>query len=170
MRIWHIRTAVLVCVAGSFSAAGWGRNNTRQTVQAHFGGGAVSVEYGRPSLLGRNVLNLIEPGQLWRLGADAPTTIDADASLDFGGVRVPKGKHILLVRYIQPGFWSLVFSTAPAIDYAPSSRIAEVLMRFERARNPVEELEVHLSNQKGHGTIEIAWGAYRLLVRFVPTR
>jgi hypothetical protein len=170
MRILCLRAVVLVCVAGSFSAGGWATNNPRQTVEANFRGGAVRIEYGRPSLRGRDALNLIEPGQLWRLGADAPTTIEADTDLDFGGIRVPKGKHILIVRFIQPGYWSLVFSTAPAIDYAPSTRIAEIALGFEHSSDSVQELEVHLSNQKGHGAIEIAWGAYRLSVQFIPAR
>jgi hypothetical protein len=168
-RNWCIRTAALVCVAGSFSAGGGTRSNPRQTVQVRFRAGGVSIEYGRPSLRGRDVLKLIEPGQLWRLGADAPTTIETTTALDFGGVLVPKGKHILIVRYIQRGFWSLVFSTAPAIDYVPRSRIAEVLMRFERGRDLVQELEIRLANQRGNGIIEIAWGPYRLSARFVAT-
>jgi Protein of unknown function (DUF2911) len=170
MRILSLQAIALLCVAWSFPAEGWATNNPRQTVRAQFRGGAVRIEYGRPSLRGRDVLNLIEPGQLWRLGADAPTTIEANTDLNFGGVRVPKGKHVLIVRFIQPGYWSLVFSTSPAIDYAPSARITEVLMRFEHSLHPVQELEIHLSSEKGHGAIEIAWGAYCLLARFVPAQ
>ncbi|HTV54155.1 MAG TPA: DUF2911 domain-containing protein [Terriglobia bacterium] len=168
--ILYLRAVALLCVAGSFSTVACVGNNPRQTVRLEFRHSTVRVEYGRPSLRGRDPLKLIEPGQLWRLGADAPTTIEADRDLDFGGVRVPKGRHILIVRFIQPGSWSLVVSTTPAIDYAPSARIAEVLMRFEGSRHPVQELEIHLSSAKGHGAIKIAWGAYRLSAQFVPAQ
>jgi Protein of unknown function (DUF2911) len=168
--VWRLRVAASFCAMGIFVVAGWAKENPRATVRASFAGTAVLVEYGRPSLQGRDVLNLIEPGQLWRLGADAPTTIESHRALEFGGVRVPEGKHILIVRYIGPGLWSLVFSAAPAIDYAPSARIAEVLMRFERGQNPVQQLAIQLSNRKGKGTIEIAWGAYCLSAQFVPVR
>jgi Protein of unknown function (DUF2911) len=155
---------------GILAVAGWAKENPRGTAQAYFAGRPVLVEYGRPSLQGRNVLTLIEPGQLWRLGADAPTTIQSQRDLEFGEVRVPKGKHILIVRYIEPGLWSLVVSTDPAIDYSPSSRIAEVPMRFEQGQSPVQELAIHLSNRKGKGAIEIVWGAYRLSTQFAPAR
>lgn len=167
---WCVRAVTSFCVMGVLAIGGWAVENPRETVRALFAGRVVLVEYGRPSLHGRDVLNLIEPGQLWRLGADAPTTIESPRALDFGGVRVPKGKHILIVRYIKPGLWSLVVSAAPAIDYAPSARIAEVLLRFEKTQTPVQQLAIRLSNTKGKGGIEIAWGAYRLSARFIPAR
>jgi hypothetical protein len=163
---WCIQAAVSLGVIGILAAGSWAKENPRGTTRAYFGGRPVIIEYGRPWLRGRNILTFLEPGQLWRLGADAPTTIESQRDLKFGDVRVPKGKHILLVRYIEPGIWSLVFSTAPAIDYGPSSRIAEALMGFKQGQSPVEQLAIHLSNVKGKGALEIAWGAYRLLAEF----
>jgi hypothetical protein len=171
MRTQWIAAIAVFCALAMVLTDGWAASSPRGVARASFGKAGVTVQYGRPSLLGRDVLNLIEPGQLWRLGADAPTTIQSDTALDFGdGVRVQRGKHILIVRYIRPGVWSLVFSKAPAIDYAPSTRLAETLMRFERTRTPVQELNIHLYSKNGKGLIQIAWGAYRLSARFVPAR
>ena len=165
-----IRTAAVFSMVWTIPASGWARRSPRETVRARVAGCSISIEYGRPPLLGRDALKLIEPGQLWRLGADAPTTIDSSQALAFGGVRVPRGKHILLVRYIAPGVWSLVVSGAPAIDYAPDARLAEVLMHFEHLQNPVQQLNIHLSRQNKKGAIEIAWGTYRLSAQFVTAR
>jgi Protein of unknown function (DUF2911) len=167
---WRFRFVASFCAMGILAVGGWAKENPRETVRASFAGRPVLVEYGRPSLQGRDVLTLIEPGQLWRLGADAPTTVESQRDLEFGDVRVPKGKHILIVRCIEPGVWSLVVSAAPASNYSPSSRIAEVLMRFGQGQSQVEELAIHLSNSNGKGSIEIAWGPYRLSGQFVPAR
>jgi hypothetical protein len=166
---WCIRAAA-VCLVWTTSGGAWAANSPRETVRARIANCTVSIEYGRPSLRGREILTWIEPGQLWRLGADAPTTIESSRDLDFGGVRVPRGKHILIVRHIQAGVWSVVFSAEPAIDYTPGGQIAEVLMHFEGGQPPVQDLDIHLSSRKGTGTLEIAWGAYRLSTQFSPAR
>lgn len=146
------------------------QSNPRGTTSVRIGSARVEIEYGRPSLRGRDVLKLIQPGQLWRLGADAPTTLESNTDLDVGGMRVPRGKHILLVRNIEPGVWSLVVSKEPAIQYVPNARLAEVLLRFERVRDPAEELSIRLSNQHGKGEIVITWGSYRLSGEFAPVK
>jgi hypothetical protein len=171
MRTQWVCTMSLFFGLMSASPGGWAAGAPRGVAYTSFGKARVTVQYGRPSLAGRDVLKLIEPGQLWRLGADAPTTIQSDTALDFGGgVRAPKGQHILIVRYIKPEIWSLVFSKVSAIDYAPSARVAEVVMQFEQGQPPVQELDIRLSRQKRDGVIQIAWGAYRLSVHFVPVR
>lgn len=169
MRTQWVCAISLVCGLTISSSGGWAASAPRGVARASFGNNRVTVQYGRPSLAGRDVLKLIGPGELWRLGADMPTTIQSDTALDFGGgVRAPKGRHILIVRYIKPGIWSLVFSKAPAIDYAPAARVAEVLLRFDQGRTPTQQLEIRLSRQNRDGVIQIAWGAYRLSAHFVP--
>lgn len=165
-----IHTVLILCLLVFCAPGSWAAANPRATASARIGSARVEIQYGRPSLHGRDVLKLIAPGQLWRLGADAPTTLESNTDLDVGGMRVPRGKHILLVRYIEPGVWSLVVSKEPAIQYVPSARLAEVLLRFERVRDPAEELSIHLSEQHGKGEIVITWGSYRLSGEFAPVK
>ncbi|HEX5481108.1 MAG TPA: DUF2911 domain-containing protein [Terriglobia bacterium] len=161
---------LVICLVGFCSPGLLAKTNPRGTTSIQIGGGHVEIEYGRPSLHGRDVLKLIEPGQLWRLGADAPTTLESSTDLNFGGTRISRGKHILLVRYSEPGVWSLVISKAPAIQYEPASRLAETLLRFERVTQSTEVLSIHLSKRRGKGEIAIAWGRYRLKGEFAPVR
>ncbi|MGH9325810.1 MAG: DUF2911 domain-containing protein [Terriglobia bacterium] len=156
--------SALVVASAGVSATGAPRGTTR----ASFGKVTVTIRYGRPSLKGRQIRQMIEPGQLWRAGADAPTTIQSNADLNFGGIRVPPGKHILILRYIRPDTWSLVVSKAPAIDYTPDARIAEILMHLEKHQTPTGELTISVVNAGGQGKIEIAWGACRLWGEFTP--
>ena len=68
------------------------QGNSRGTSKITISGKAVSVEYGRPSLNGRKVselLDQVEPGTPWRLGADKSTTFSTGVDLQFGDVTIP---------------------------------------------------------------------------------
>src|SRR5438552_11033985 len=103
--------AVLAVAATEVRAHG----NERGEAKATIGNAKVVISYNRPSLKGRDLMKMIHPGDLWRLGADIPTTIESDSDLDFGVTRVPKGKHILMERYIAPGEGMLVVTRKECI-------------------------------------------------------
>ena len=142
--------------------------NERGEAKATVGAAHISIDYGRPSLKGRDPLKLLQPGQVWRIGADAPTTIESDADLNFGGTTVPKGKHFLLARLVAAGQWTLVVSTKPFSQYGPSARIAEVPMALSEGGDSVETVTILLAQKAGSVLIEIAWGKMRLLASFAP--
>lgn len=145
-----------------------GHGNEAGKAEATVGNAKVTITYGRPTLKGRDINRLIQPGQMWRLGADIPTTIESDADLDFGGARVPKGKHVLLARLTAPGQWSLIVSSQPAGHYQSAAKLAEVAMRVEEQPSSVEELKINLEDEGGNGKIEIAWGTSKLSATFKP--
>jgi hypothetical protein len=137
-------------------------SNAHAEAKAIVGKATVTISYNRPSLRGRDLMKMIHPGELWRMGADIPTTIESTQDLDFGGVTVPEGKHVLLARYVGPGQWMLVISSKDRLNYEPSAKLAEIPLQVEEGQKPVEELEIQLSGSANSGTIEIAWGPYRL--------
>lgn len=147
---------------------GLAHGNNRGEAKATIGKANVSIEYGRPSLRGRDIMKMIQPGSHWRLGADAPTTLTSDLDLDFGGTRLSKGKYILLARLVEPGRWVLVVSTKSVYQYEASAKLAEVPIEFHEVKDSVEQLTIQLSNKSGRGVIEIAWGTCRLLASFAP--
>ena len=144
--------------------------NEQATVRARIGDANVTIQYARPMLKGRDLTKMIQPGKLWRIGADIPTTIESDQDLDFGGTRVPKGKHILLARYIETGKWTLIVSSQTVFQYEPSAKLAEVPMQIDAVGSPVEELTINLSNQGGRGVIDIAWGSEQLEGSFAAAK
>lgn len=160
-------TLALVFAGASASLA---HGNDRGDAKATIGKTQVSIDYGRPTLKGRDMLKKISPGQIWRLGSDAPTTLESNTDLDVGGTRVPKGKHILLARLVQAGKWTLVLSTKSAMQYEPSAKLAEVPMELTEVSDPVEELTIKISNDAGRGVIEITWGTSRLTASFTPAK
>jgi hypothetical protein len=140
--------------------------NDRGEVKATIGGARVTIDYGQPSLKGRDPLQMIQPGKVWRLGSEAPTTIESDKDLDFGGTKVPKGKHILLARYVESGKWTLVVSSQPANRFEPSAKIAEIPLTLQEMSVSVETLTLKLADKGGKGVIDIAWGKLRLAGSF----
>lgn len=145
-----------------------GHGNEAGKAEATVGNAKVTITYGRPTLKGRDLNKLIQPDRMWRLGADMPTTIESDADLDFGGTRVPKGKHVLLAHFTAPGQWSLIVSSQPVSHYQPAAKLAEVPLRVEEQPSSVEELTINLQSDRGAGTIEIAWGTSKLSASFKP--
>ncbi|TLV01139.1 DUF2911 domain-containing protein [Dyadobacter luticola] len=59
-----------------------------------------TIKYSRPTLKGRKVFadssTLAPYNQLWRTGANSPTTLEASTEFSFGGRTVPAGKYALL--------------------------------------------------------------------------
>ncbi len=155
-----------VAVGIALTSIGFAHDNNEGESKAMLGSASVTISYGRPSLKGRDLMQMIQPGNLWRMGADMPTTIDSSADLDFGGTRVPKGKHVLLARYVGPGQWSLVVSSKDRQHYEPSTKLAEVPMQMQQGQSPVEQLSIELSSKGKNGMIELAWGGYRLTAPF----
>lgn len=138
----------------------------RGEATATIGSAHVSIDYGRPMLNGRDPLSMLKPGQVWRLGASAPTTIESDHDLLFGNTRVPKGKHILLAQLSEPGKWLLVVSNKPSEAYDSSAKLAEAPMKVEKGQDAVEQMTVKLSANGNQGNLQVAWGKSRLLGTF----
>src|SRR2546426_8349896 len=85
--------AMGLIVTACLSAAAFAQGNPRGKAELELGGKKVSVEYGRPSLKGRSVkemLDQLNPGEVWRLGADKSTTFMTTGGLVFGDVTIPK--------------------------------------------------------------------------------
>ncbi len=139
---------------------------SRGAASATIGSAHVSIDYSRPMLKGRDPLSMITPGMTWRLGANAPTTIESDRDLMFGSTRVPKGKHILLAQMVEPGKWVLLVSSKAYDAFDASAKLAETPMRVENGQPSVEQMIIKLTGHEGRGDIEVAWGTSRLAASF----
>jgi hypothetical protein len=138
----------------------------RGLAKATIGKANVSIDYGRPELKGRDMLGKMQPGAVWRIGANEATTLTTDADLDFGGKRIAKGKHILLARLAEGGKWSLLVSTKGAFQFEEGGVLGEIPLTLTQAKDSVEALTITLTAQGDKGTIEIAWGTSRLTGSF----
>ncbi len=140
--------------------------NPRGEASLKLGGGNIKVSYGRPPLEGRNLLDMIQPGVNWRMGADNPTTLTTDIPLNVGGTTVPKGKHILLAQFTGKRSWTLVFSKKSVFEFQESDKIAEVIGTLVDADQAADRVTISLEGSGKQGKLILAWGKFRLEAPF----
>jgi hypothetical protein len=64
--------------------------------------------YGRPKVRGRDVFGDLVPwGELWRTGANEPTTLHLPFAAEVAGLSLPRGRYTLYT-IPNPGRWQLV--------------------------------------------------------------
>ncbi|MEO8884539.1 MAG: DUF2911 domain-containing protein [Mucilaginibacter sp.] len=83
-----------------------------EVAQGKIGNANVTINYGSPSLQGREILGKIEPyGKPWRAGANAATKVTTTAELNIDGHKLPAGVYSL---YMVPGEkdWKVIFNSA----------------------------------------------------------
>lgn len=132
----------------------------RGEAKATVAGKAVTIDYGRPALKGRDMLAQAEVGKPWRMGADAETTMKTDADLTFGSAAVPKGAYVLTATKVAEGKWQLNVLTKE------KAKVADVPLELAKAPASAEMLTIDLTGDKSKGTFTMSWGDVALKTAF----
>ncbi len=148
--------ALAVVVAGPAFAQG----NPRGEAKATVAGKAVSIDYGRPSLKGRDMLGQAQIGQAWRMGADAATSLKTDADLSFGAAHVPKGEYVLTATKVAADQWLL------NVLSGDQTKVAEIPLTQGKLDASVEQFTIALKGEKDKGEFEMHWGTTALKTTF----
>ena len=118
------RFVVLVAIAAvAVGVVAWAQS-PRGTSKATIGGSEVSVDYGRPSLRGRDMLGQAPVGTVWRTGADQSTTFTTGADITVSGTAIAKGR-------VQ-----LVHETSERRHVAPSVQLPDRAVGHVPRRQP----------------------------------
>jgi len=150
-------TAVSILVLGACPLLAHG--NERGNATATVAGKSVTIEYGRPTLKGRDMLAEAVVGQPWRMGADAATTLHTDAELSFGSLSVAPGDYILRATKIREGAWVLNVMRA-------SEKVADVPLTASTLPASVETFTIELTGSKDKGEFTMKWGTTALKAGF----
>jgi hypothetical protein len=160
-----IRTAAtLALLTLGTSPVAFSQRNPRATSKIDIAGKFVMIEYGRPSMKGRDVLALIEPGKVWRMGADKSTTFTSDARLSFGKVTVPEGSYSLWLKKVGNRTFELVFNKQTGqwgTQYGGSiDDVASVPMTLSEGSEAVEMFTLSLARgaKANAGELTLQWG------------
>ena len=123
-------------------------------------GAAISIEYGRPYLKGRQIETPAPHGQIWRAGADEATTLRTDKPLKFGSLAVPAGTYTLWVVPAEKE-WQLVISKATGqwgTQYKEGEDLGRVPMKVTATKAPVEQLTWSIDDTPAGATLRLEWG------------
>jgi len=147
----------LACIAGAATV-----QDDRGKSSLQLGSNTIEVNHGRPGLRGRNPEAMIQPGMVWRMGANDPTTLSTQASLKFGSKVIPAGKFILQAKYVESQKWHLL------IQSEGGETVAEVPFSLQRLDKPVEYLTITLEKKDNGGRLLLQWGTLALATDFQP--
>jgi DUF2911 family protein len=157
----------------------------RDTTTVNINGKPVSIAYGRPSLAGRTVDELIKklpPDRMWRIGANNVTTLTTETDLVIGGTTVPAGKYSLYVHAPETGEWHLAVNKDPGIPLGKlnpkvpperaqelwprldgydknikDSEVARVVMNQGKSATPTDPFTLVLTSSKGGALLTMTW-------------
>jgi hypothetical protein len=149
----------VLAVSLGLAAAASAQMNPRGEAKLTLAGQPIVVDYGRPSLKGRDMLGKAEVGQEWRMGADAATTLETPVSLHFGKTDVAPGTYVLRAKKVSDTDWVLKLEK----DGKPA---AEVPLQTGPLDQSVEVFTIDLVQEKGEGVFRMSWGNRVLSTRF----
>ena len=152
------RNALLTPIAALAATVLLAHGNPREEVKAQIGGAEVSVEYGRPSLKGRDMLGQATEGMVWRVGADKSATLTASAGLVFGEQALAAGSYTLKARKDAGDAWTLLLEAGESTT--------EVPLQVRALDESVELFTIRVSGEGGRGRLELHWGARALATGF----
>jgi hypothetical protein len=153
--------ATLCALVAIAVAQGAARGKAEATVN----GKAITIDYGRPSLKGRDILSLAPQGMVWRLGMNMSTSIETAGDLVVAGNELKAGKYSLWAKKTGPDSWTLAFHPKTGVWGAPGLKdgfIAELPLKTEKVADSAEQLTISLADNKGKAGIKIHWGTASL--------
>ena len=156
-----VLAAILLAVPAAFA------QSPRGAVEAMVGDAKVSIEYGRPSLKGRDMLAQATDGMVWRLGADSSTTLTTSGDLDFAGTKIAAGSYSLFAKKMGDG-WTLLVNSQTGqwgTEHDASRDIAEIPLMVHPGENR-EQFTVVLHGQANDGMLHFEWGETVLRAMF----
>ena len=158
------KTAILVLLTLLTAAVAFSQRNPRATSKVDIAGKFVMIEYGRPSMKGRDLLALAEVGKVWRMGADKSTTYTSDARLSFGKMAVPVGSYSLWLKKVGDQSFELAFNKQIGqwgTQYSGSiDDVASIPMTFSEGSEPIEVFTLSLTRgaKANAGELMLQWG------------
>ena len=177
----RVLASAALCAAALALPASAQDPNPRGAVSAEVGGASVSIDYGRPDLGDRmlvDLLNMLPPDRIWRAGENQVTILETSGPVRIGGTTVPEGRYSLYLHVPESGDWALLVNRHQGIalgelwDQAPEAMRAEPWPMLggygqiedqEEARIALDEVEASGDGSvfeitAAGGTLRFAWG------------
>jgi hypothetical protein len=181
MRTLAVVTASTLMAGTAFAQQPSPRENPSVAV----GGKQVSVEYGRPSLHGRPLAELLgglPADRMWRAGSEQVTTLKTEGDIQIGDAKVPAGKYSLYIHCGEDGSYSLAVNSVlgqplgkvwaaapdnlkeepwPHFNYAAEigdKEVARVPLEKVTLDSPQDQFTIALAPKGDGAGLTISWG------------
>jgi len=123
------------------------------------GGTHITIEYNAPSARGRKVEGgLIPYAEIYRMGADAATTMTTDKDIIIGDLKVPAGVHTLYLEAAGGGApWQLVVNNQTkqwGTIYDKDKDLGRTAMKVTKLDSMVETFKITLAGK----VLSVEWG------------
>ena len=83
----------------------------RKQASGEVDGVSVNIDYGSPSVKGREIWGGLEPyGKVWRAGANETTSIEFTDDVTVNGKSLPAGKYGFFIIPHEEGEWIVIFN------------------------------------------------------------
>jgi hypothetical protein len=154
--LFSLITAVS-CYGNTANAPSQGDDRGHPVLQ--LAGNKIEVNHGRPTLRGRNPEAMIQPGQVWRMGANDPTTFSTQGDLKVGDKVITAGNYTLQAKLVEAKKWNLLIQSE-------AGSTVEVPFTLQTTDKSVEALTITLEKQDKGGRMVLMWGTLSLAVDF----
>ncbi len=122
------------------------------------GGVTITIDYSQPSLKGRKIGGEVAPyGQIWRTGANEPTTIEVNKAAKLEGKDMPAGKYSL---WTVPGKdeWAIIINKKVpgwGTQYPEGEDLFRVNVKPVKTAQASERMTFTIAK---NGKIALLWG------------
>ncbi len=142
----------------------------RDSVTVEFTGSKISINYGKPSMLGRKIFGGFVPYyKIWRTGAGAATVLNTEVDMEIDGAIVPRGTYSIFTLPTEER-WKLIINKQTGqwgTDYNSQLDLARIDMAVNKLKKPIEELSVKLEKiDNTNGILKIEWEKTSVSVQF----
>jgi hypothetical protein len=126
------------------------------------------VIYGRPQKNGRPIFgNLVEYGQVWRLGANEATEIEFYRDVTISNKKIKKGRYTLYA-IPEANTWTVIINkdtdTWGAFKYSMKNDILRVPVSVMPLKNAVETLSITFEKSNSGCNLLIMWDTARVVL------
>lgn len=142
----------------------------REQAKGEIGGVKIIVDYGSPSVKGREIWGGLEPyGKVWRAGANETTSIEFDKDINLGDTKVKAGKYGVYIIPNETEDWVVILNTDwnreehsawGAYNYSQDHDVARIFVTAQNVEENQERLE-YIIVEDG---IQFAWEKVRMTI------
>lgn len=133
----------------------------------------ISVDYGSPSMRGREIIgHLIPYGKVWHIGANKATHFTTEIDLRINSITIPKGTYTLFTIPLQ-NEWELIINKRTELwcynsytDDVKKQELARINMKIEQLDIPIEQFTISLDKSHLGFVMKFEWEKTRASIYF----